>query len=337
MKDEGGQENGSRAERRVAVWRVLLIVVVCALSGILLFIQRNRDPAIPAPPPPVSMPQPGESPARITPLETMKPLERPRIRRRTLDVPPSEIIPQPAVPLPPSDSVRRSATVVFPDAKGDRVAAARVRAGGMVRDLFASAGVAYPAEVVFLRAHKHERELELWAGNSTGPLELVATYGVAAASGGAGPKRREGDSQVPEGFYEVDRFNPQSSFHLSLGINYPNAADRILGDPAKPGYDIFVHGNAASIGCLAMGDDLIEEIYLAALDAKSKPVHMHIFPARMNTPGWPAWRDEKLATRPELAPLWQQLQRGYDAFEGGRRPPDVGVGPNGEYFVRSQR
>jgi murein L,D-transpeptidase YafK len=206
-----------------------------------------------------------------------------------------------------------------------------------LRELFATADVVYPPESVFLRAFKREREMELWAGKKGGALKLIATYGVAAASGGPGPKRREGDAQVPEGFYEVDRFNPESSFHLSLGLDYPNTADRALSDPSKPGYNIFIHGNAASIGCLAMGDDRIEEIYVAALDAKTKPVNVHIFPARMNSPDWPKWRDEQIASRAELSPLWEQLQRGFDAFEAGRRVPKIGVRENGEYFIHDSR
>ena len=123
--------------------------------------------------------------------------------------------------------------------------------------MFADAGVPYPAREIYLRAFKFEGQLELWArpANDHALFHLVHTYPIQCASGRLGPKRREGDGQVPEGFYFVERFNPRSLFHLSLGLNYPNASDRLLTtNPAQPGSDVFIHGNAVSVGCLAMGD-----------------------------------------------------------------------------------
>ncbi len=107
----------------------------------------------------------------------------------------------------------------------------------------------------------------MWARHGDGRFRLVASYPILAVSGGPGPKRREGDKQVPEGFYEIDRFNPKSLFHLSLGLNYPNAADRVLSDREHPGGDIFIHGSNVTVGCAPLGNDAIEELYLAALDA----------------------------------------------------------------------
>lgn len=125
--------------------------------------------------------------------------------------------------------------------------------------------------------------------------------------------------QVPEGFYEVDRFNPLSSFHLSLGLNYPNASDRVLSDPVSPGTDIFIHGGNASIGCLALGDDGIEEVYLAAIDSRVRPIHVQLFPARMDAPDWPAWRDAQLALHPEFRPLWDELAAAWERLGRERR------------------
>ncbi len=205
-------------------------------------------------------------------------------------------------------------------AEPDRVAAARRRCGDDLRAAFEKAAVAWPAHEIFLRAMKREGEIELWARG--GPREifrLVKTLPILAQSGGPGPKRREGDGQVPEGFYEVDRFNPASTFHLSLGLNYPNASDRIRGDPIAPGFDIFIHGGNASIGCVALGDPGIEEIYLAAIDSRARPVRVQLFPARMDSADWPAWRDAQLAAHPEFRALWDELATAWMRFERERR------------------
>ena len=217
---------------------------------------------------------------------------------------------------------------------GDRVADARPRALPALRTAFANAGVAYPPAVLHFRAYKREGELELWAADKPGALKKVATYPVLARSGAPGPKRKEGDYQVPEGFYKIDRYNPKSLFHLSLGLDYPNAADRILSDRERPGADIFIHGKNVTVGCLPMGDEMIEQIYIAALDTKSKPVTIHIFPARMSGEDWTNWREEQVAKKPTLDAFWKQLQPAYDQFEKSRTIPQVSVAADGAYRVR---
>ena len=217
---------------------------------------------------------------------------------------------------------------------GDRVADASPRAEPALRAAFSNAGVAYPPAVLHLRAFKREGELELWAAGKAGPLKKVATYSVRASSGVPGPKRKEGDLQVPEGFYKIDRYNPKSLFHLSLGLDYPNAADRILSDRERPGSDIFIHGKEVTIGCLPMGDDMIEQIYIAALDTKSKPVTVHIFPARMDGEDWLKWRAEQVAKTPALDAFWRQLEPAYDQFEKSRVLPKISVAPDGAYQLR---
>jgi hypothetical protein len=239
-------------------------------------------------------------------------------------------VPEP-VPPPPTRILRYSELTYLPSDETDRIPAARERSEQPIRELFAEAGAKYPAHELYLRAFKRERELEMWARASDGPWTLVITYAIAGASGGPGPKRREGDRQVPEGFYEINRFNPKSNFHLSMGLNYPNEADRILGDPEKPGYDIFLHGRDSSIGCMAMGDDRIEEIYLAAADSAERPIRVHIFPARMDSPDWEKWRDEQVTARPDVAALWHDLHSGWQIFERHGVVPEVGVRPDGRY------
>lgn len=225
---------------------------------------------------------------------------------------------------------------VPPQVNEDRVGIARSHCEKELRAAFAQAGVRWPAGEIFLRGLKREGQLELWARDREGEsFRLVRTYPILAQSGGPGPRRREGDLQVPEGFYEVDRFNPLSSFHLSLGLNYPNASDRILGDPVSPGFDIFIHGGEASIGCLALGDPAIEEIYLAALDSRARPVRVHIFPARLDAPDWPGWRDSHLAGQPGWEPLWSQCAEAWTRFAKDGRVPIVEFTPDGACRIRA--
>ena len=247
--------------------------------------------------------------------------------------PPSSPLPLPTLSAnePPADAPES-----MPDSP-DRVADARVRRGAHLAALFRAAGIDYPAREVYLRVFKREAQLELWARSRPAPaaFRLVQTYPILCASGHLGPKRQEGDGQVPEGFYTVDRFNPRSLFHVSLGLDYPNAADRLLTtDPERPGTDIFIHGNALAVGCLAMGDAAAEELYLAADDARahtgSVPA-VHLFPCRMSEENWRTVLVPLCAGRPALEKLWRSLRVGYDRFERTRQVPAVRVDEDGGY------
>ncbi len=133
-----------------------------------------------------------------------------------------------------------------------------------LQPFFALRDVAYPPEQIALLAMKQEKKLELWARNGQA-WSYVRTYPIRAASGVSGPKLREGDRQVPEGIYKIVRLNPNSKFHLSMKLNYPNAFDvqRALLDGRKRlGSNIFIHGKARSTGCLAIGDSAIEELFI---------------------------------------------------------------------------
>lgn len=215
-----------------------------------------------------------------------------------------------------------------------RVRQASGQAQPRLEALFRKAGLDYPAREVLLRVFKLEGELELWARNDkNSPFILVQLYPVCAASGTVGPKRREGDLQVPEGFYFISAFNPWSHFHLSLRVNYPNAADRILGDRRHPGGDIFIHGSCVTIGCLPLRDGPIEEVYLAAVDARDAGqahIPVHIFPCRLDG-SWlrlerESWR------RPGLMDFWRNLKEGYDLFDKTHRLPKVSVDHRGKYL-----
>ena len=127
---------------------------------------------------------------------------------------------------------------------------------------FQQANLDFPPPKIALLAFKDSKQLQLYAPNKQGAWQWVHTYPIQAASGGLGPKLREGDKQVPEGLYQVELLNPNSLFHVSLRLNYPNAFDKqmaALDGREQLGGDIMIHGKAKSIGCLAMGDPAAEE------------------------------------------------------------------------------
>ena len=130
----------------------------------------------------------------------------------------------------------------------DKVALVRSARADDVKTLWSSAGLSKPPDEIYLRALKQERQLEVWGGPRGEALKLIKTYPFCAASGELGPKRRQGDLQVPEGFYEVSSFNPWSDWHLSMKVSYPNASDQVLSDAEHPGGLIYLHGGCASIG-----------------------------------------------------------------------------------------
>src|ERR1051325_1158262 len=220
-------------------------------------------------------------------------------------------------------------------AKFPRVQTAIAEKGEAVRRLFAAKHLAFPSNDIFLRAFKREGVLELWA-KGDGKYELIKEYKICAASGSLGPKRRQGDNQVPEGFYYVDRFNPASNFYLSLGVNYPNESDRILGARGSLGGDIFIHGNCVSIGCMAITEEQIKELYVIAVGARAAgqaKIPVHIFPSGMNPQGMKRLEREA-AQNPALLGFWQNLKEGYDLFETRHRLPVVTVDRQGRYVIK---
>ena len=131
---------------------------------------------------------------------------------------------------------------------------------------FKKAHVAYPPKQMTLLAFKNTRRLQLWA-RDTGSWRYIKTFPILAASGGPGPKLQNGDHQVPEGVYQIVEFNPNSRFDLSLELNYPNAFDRYharLDRRRDLGGDIFIHGHHASIGCIAIGNNAIQQLFVLA-------------------------------------------------------------------------
>jgi len=158
-------------------------------------------------------------------------------------------------------------------------------------------------------------------------------YPICGASGRLGPKRRQGDKQIPEGFYRIDRYNPESIAWLSIGMNYPNAADKIKGRGGDLGGNIFIHGSCISWGCLAIGDDNIEDVYLYAVHARAsgqKDIPVYVFPFRMTDANMDRYA-VLYAERPQLKPFWRNLKKGHDLFASSGKPLKVRVDKNGDY------
>ncbi len=231
--------------------------------------------------------------------------------------------------VPPKDF--KSSQLAF-----ERVKTAYDEKETAAQKLFSDKGLKINQSEIFLRVFKREKQLELWArakGQNT-VFQLLKTYTVCSASGEVGPKRRMGDYQVPEGFYVINRWNPQSNFYLSLGINYPNASDLILSDKKNPGGDIFIHGNCVSIGCMAMTDSMIKEMYVAFVEAKNAgqaQIPVHIFPSRLI--GAATWNQLQAAYDGDkaLVSFWKNLQPGYEWFETKKTLPKVTVDTKGTY------
>ena len=140
---------------------------------------------------------------------------------------------------------------------------------------FVKAGVHYPPKKISMLAFKKEQRFELWALHSS-KWVFIKNYPFTATSGVLGPKLREGDKQIPEGVYKISGLNPNSSYHLSMKLNYPNEFDLTYARKEgrhKPGTNIFIHGRAASVGCIALGDIAIEELFvLVSVIRQSDPV-----------------------------------------------------------------
>lgn len=219
----------------------------------------------------------------------------------------------------------------------DRVRKAYKDKESVLKLRYTKAGFGSLAQTIYLRAFKASGELELWALRpATNQYILIHTYAICAKSGELGPKRKEGDEQVPEGFYQIGRFNPTSNFYLSLRVNYPNESDRILGGKNRLGGDIFIHGNCVTIGCLPLTDEFIKEVYIACVEAKNhgqKNIPVHIFPYRMNDKNHLEFLKAH-AKALKLIDFWENIRNGYQYFEAKKTLPVVSVDKQGKYFFK---
>lgn len=211
----------------------------------------------------------------------------------------------------------------------DRLAQYGQAARARLAPYFAAAGVRYPPAKVDLLALKDSDRLEVYAANANGAMKPITVYAILAASGRAGPKLIEGDGQVPEGIYPIASLNPNSLFHLSLRIGYPNTFDakQAAADGRKElGGDIMIHGSAGSAGCLAMGDQVAEDLFVLAADTGKRNLRVTISPIDFRTTTtlpadghYPAWTPQ----------LYALIKNQLDLLPVAKKPIPIQVDPSG--------
>jgi len=212
-----------------------------------------------------------------------------RLRRRIFD--PHVALFAAALTLSPGVFLIWKMTMTGRYSVTDRVNEIGDAARARLKPFFDDAGVDYPPSSFVLVAFKDERRLELYAARSAGAERFIRAWPIRGTSGSLGPKLREGDGQVPEGFYRIESLNPNSRFHLSLRLDYPNASDRErAGADGRTalGGDIMIHGGSASVGCLAMTDAVAEELFVLAADAGHESGAVVISPVDFRSADLPA-------------------------------------------------
>lgn len=207
----------------------------------------------------------------------------------------------------------------------------------LLRESFRAKGIPYPPQQVFLRAFKKDAQFEVWVHDSIkNKFVLAKEYRICAPSGDLGPKRQEGDLQVPEGFYVVDLFNPTSDYHLALRVSYPNASDSVFGNRKKLGGEIMIHGDCVTVGCIPLTDDCIKEVYWLCVLAHSngqRDIPVHIFPTRLNETGMTYLKKAYESDNAKIR-FWENLQEGYLIFEESYILPNIIVDGSGLYLYR---
>ena len=195
-----------------------------------------------------------------------------------------------------------------------------------------SAGIPLKSLEMLFVAFKEEQRLDVYVKTREATaFALWKSFPVCAASGVLGPKSRQGDLQVPEGCYSIDRFNPLSQFHLSLGLNYPNSADKKRSKAANLGGDIFIHGKCVTIGCLPMTDETMEQLYILAVHAKNNgqsKIPVYIFPFELSDP-----RLEREKQHPHY-PFWKSLQPLYRRIKEKPAPLNWESDAKGNYLLK---
>lgn len=187
---------------------------------------------------------------------------------------------------------------------------------------------------ILIRGFKFEEDLEVWAKNkSDEKYQFITSYKFCNNVGELGPKRREGDKQIPEGFYTLSKFNPASNYFLSLKVDYPNASDLVFADKNSPGGMIFIHGGCQTIGCIPITDRWIKELYVFCVEATEggqENIPIHIFPARLTDENYALIKKQFSDTG--LHAFWGQLKKGYDLFEENNELPAFSISDGGEYL-----
>jgi hypothetical protein len=194
----------------------------------------------------------------------------------------------------------------------DRIGEYGAAAGQRWAPYFKQTQIPYPPRAITLIGLKQEKLLEVWAAGTNSGFRFIRSYPILAASGKLGPKLRQGDKQVPEGLYRIESLNPNSSYHLSLRVNYPSEEDRARAASdgrTNLGGDIMIHGRSVSVGCLAMGDEAAEDLFVLAaltgvknIEVILSPVDFRVRDLSLAPEGAPAWTAERYARiKAELA------------------------------------
>ncbi len=195
----------------------------------------------------------------------------------------------------------------------------------------------WPPSELYIRSFKYDRQLEVWVKNDDKEtFKLFKTYRVCMQSGSMGPKRFEGDYQIPEGFYYINEFNPNSNYHLALGLNYPNASDKILSDSLHPGKGIYIHGNCVSTGCIAISDAPIEELYVLTTYVKDNGqnfIPVHVFPVKYNIRKSFEYLAQATKENQTLQKFAITLKDAFDYFEEKKKLPVILINKKGEYII----
>lgn len=181
----------------------------------------------------------------------------------------------------------------------DRLSEHGETARGRLKPYFKTIGQTYPPRTLAFIGIKDEEVLQVYVTGSNQPPKFLRSYPILAASGELGPKLREGDRQVPEGIYRIEFLNPNSSYHLSMRVSYPNEFDRAQARAEGRRYlggDIMIHGNAVSIGCLAMGDQASEDLFVLAADTGIQNITVILTPVD--------FRSKALPTTATNLPAW---------------------------------
>src|SRR4051812_29180870 len=206
-----------------------------------------------------------------------------------------------------------------------------------VKKQFEIQHLSWPPEAMYIRSFKYDRQLEVWVkGDAKESFKLFKTYKICMQSGTMGPKRMEGDYQVPEGFYQISEFNPNSNYHLSLGLNYPNSSDKILSDQQRPGGSIYIHGNCVSTGCIAISDEPIEELYIIASSVKANGqefIPVHVFPVKYNVKKSMEYLNSTIKNNAYLQQFNKNIKEVFDYFESKKQLPIIMVNKRGEYVL----
>jgi murein L,D-transpeptidase YafK len=206
-----------------------------------------------------------------------------------------------------------------------------------LRKQFEAKKLNWPPQQLYVRSFKYDRILEVWVkDNGKDPFKLFKTYRVCMQSGSLGPKRMEGDYQMPEGFYYINEFNPNSNYHLALRLNYPNASDKVLSDSLHPGSAIYIHGNCVSTGCIAISDQPIEELYVMASYAKEEGqdfIPVHVFPVKYNVKNSFEYLAQATKENQSLQKFAITLKAAFDYFEDKKQLPVIMVNKKGQYIV----